>query len=624
MLDLEFPLAFGLLRLCAEGRPDETAAVDLICHALDQGVRVLDTADSYSLGARDMHYGEHLARKAVAEWGGAADTVKILTKAGLTRPKGRWVPNSSPEHLRKTIEGSLRNLGVDSIPTLLLHVRDPRRPFEETLAALAKLQQEGKIQNLGLCNTSVPEILQASRHFSVTMIQNELNVMDRKSATDGVLAYAKMNAIPFLAHRPLGGHGKVTKLAGNRAIKPIVQRHGITPYEAAFAVIANLGKPVIPLLGATRRDSLDSSLRAARIQLDAEDWAALRQRISFAARPQTSALLAPPTSPSDLAPLERGKGPGFEPEVVMVMGIQGAGKSSLVSQYVEAGYIRLNRDLLGGSLADLVPILDDALLHEPRVVLDNTYPTQSSRCSVIRIAHAHGVPVRCKFIATPYHDAMLNVVGRVLDRYDRLPGPDELKSLARTDPNLPPLGALKRWQESFEVPSPAEGFSMIETVPFIRRPQPGTKKALLLDVDGTIRTTQSGEKYPRHPDDVVLLPNRREVLSCWLAEGYALFFVSNQSGISSGKVSQEAVDAAFARTVELLDLPVVEVTYCPHKAFPVTCFCRKPYPGLGVMLTRKHGLDLHELVMVGDRASDGEFARALGATYHEAEAFFQL
>ena len=122
----------------------------------------------------------------------------------------------------------------------------------------------------------------------------------------------------------------------------------------------------------------------------------------------------------------------------------------------------------------------------------------------------------------------------------------------------------------------------------------------------------------------MLLPNRREVLSCWLAEGYALFFVSNQSGISSGKVSQEAVDAAFARTVELLDLPVVEVTYCPHKAFPVTCFCRKPYPGLGVMLTRKHGLDLHELVMVGDRASDGEFARALGATYHEAEAFFQL
>jgi HAD superfamily hydrolase (TIGR01662 family) len=111
-------------------------------------------------------------------------------------------------------------------------------------------------------------------------------------------------------------------------------------------------------------------------------------------------------------------------------------------------------------------------------------------------------------------------------------------------------------------------------------------------------------------------------LQRWVDEGYQLFFVSNQSGVASGKVSQSAVEAAFARTVELLGLPVAETTFCPHPSFPVGCFCRKPLPGLGVYLQQRHGLAPEHLVMVGDMESDRQFAEAIGARFYHTDSFF--
>jgi histidinol-phosphate phosphatase family protein len=182
---------------------------------------------------------------------------------------------------------------------------------------------------------------------------------------------------------------------------------------------------------------------------------------------------------------------------------------------------------------------------------------------------------------------------------------------------------MARWAASFEPPALDEGFSVVEEIPFVRRPgQAGNVKGLLLDVDGTLRTTRSGEIYPRQPGDVQLLPGRREILQHWVDKGYQLFFVSNQSGVASGQVSREAVDACFQKTVELLGLPIVEIAVCPHPAFPAGCFCRKPLPGLGIHLMKKHGLASEHLVMVGDMESDSQFAAALGAKYYKAEEFF--
>jgi HAD superfamily hydrolase (TIGR01662 family) len=621
---LDVPLGLGLLRLSTEGRPSEEDAAGVVRFALDQGVRVLDTADSYALDDRDLHYGERLVRKALDGWEGPRHEVRVVTKAGLARPKGRWVPNGRPEHLRKMVEGSLKALGVERIFLLLLHAADPKTPLEESLGALAALQKEGKIEHLGLCNTSIAEVRQAERHFPVRAIQNELSVMDRNAGLEGLVALCRLLGIPFLAHRPLGGHAKTANLLKNRAVKPIAARHGITPHEAALAALLDLGAPVLPLFGATKTASVESSLRALRVAFDAKDRADLASKITFTATAEALEATAPPVTPAGLRALVSGEGPGDAPEVVVMMGVQGAGKSSEVDRYLARGYARLNRDQLGGDLDGLIPRLGELLAAgQQRVVLDNTYATRVSRYAVIRKAHAHGVPVRCRFLATPIDEAYANVVLRILDRYGKLLGPDELKDLAKDDPNLPPPAAMARWAASFEAPHVDEGFAVVEEIPFVRRVDPRfTGKGLLLDVDGTLRKTKSGEIFPRDPDDVELLPGRREVLQRWLDDGYRLFFVSNQSGIASGTLSKEAAEAAFARTIELLGLPVTEVAYCPHPAFPAGCFCRKPLPGMGVALIQKHQLGRDQLVMVGDMDSDQDFARALGARYVHADAFF--
>lgn len=622
--DLEVPLALGLLRLSTEGRPAEADAIRVIHRALDHGIRVLDLADVYALDEDDLHYSERLAREALAQWSGPKDQVHLVTKAGLARPKGKWRPNATPERLRASVDGSLAALGVEQLFLFLLHVNDPGVPFEDSLTTLAALQRAGKIRHLGLCNVSIAEVRQAQRHFDVTALQCELSVMSRATGKAGLVELAARRGIPLLAHRPLGGHAKVEKLQKNRAMKPLASKHKITPHEAALATLLDLPGPVLPLIGATRAESVDSSLRALRVRLDDADRE-LRKKISFAPSPEALRELEPPVDPATLPALDMNAGPGEQDEVVLVTGIQGAGKSSRVDAYVAAGYARLNRDALGGKLADLLPRLDALLVGgQRRVVLDNTYPTRVSRAGVIQAAHRRGVPVRCVHLTTPPREAMINVVARMLERYDHLPGGDELKELAKSDPNLPPPAALSRYAQCFEPPGADEGFAAIESVPFTRRPAPEdhTGKGLLLDVDGTLRVTASGEIYPRAPDDVRLLPGRREVLQRWIDDGYQLFFISNQSGVASGKLSHDDAAACFARTRALLDLPITEVVFCPHKSFPVGCFCRKPLPGWGVYLTRKYKLAQEHLVMVGDMESDRRFAEAIGARYVDAEAFF--
>ena len=617
-------LGLGLLRLSTEGRPSTEEAIRIVHLALDNGLRLIDTADSYCLDNADFHYGEKLAKVALDSWVGPRDEVRVITKVGLVRPAGKWIPNGAQKHIRQSVDDSLRALATDQLFLLQLHAKDSRVPFEETLSAMAELQKSGKVIHLGLCNVGPAEVRQALRHFKVASVQCELSVLVRKSATDGMLLLTQELGIPFLAHRPLGGYAKVEKLEKNRVLAPLAERHQSTPFEVALAAVLSAGGNVIPLIGATKQSSLLSSIKATQLKLDISDRTALSIKYSFDASPDAAAAISPPTIPSTLPQLVPNQGPGDLPEIVLLMGIQGAGKTDLVQSYVDRGYARLNRDLAGGKVDDLTGQLQQLLMEgQKRVVLDNTYPTRVSRAPVVRLAHAAGVPVRCRFLDTPIEEARINVVHRILDRYERLLGPSDMKELAKVDPNLPPPIALQRWRDSLERPEWDEGFSAVDVIPFARRvSSERTGKGLLLDVDGTLRTTLSGEIYPRHADDVVLLPNRRETLMRWVDNGYSLFFVSNQSGVASGKLSPESADGAFQRTAELLGLPITEIAYCPHPAFPVGCFCRKPLPGMGVYLSRKYKLDSAQLVMVGDMDSDASFAESIGARYYDANDFF--
>jgi HAD superfamily hydrolase (TIGR01662 family) len=325
-------------------------------------------------------------------------------------------------------------------------------------------------------------------------------------------------------------------------------------------------------------------------------------------------------------------------EIVIIMGIQGAGKSTFVNDYITKGYTRFNRDEMGGDLAKLNAKLEQAIKNNQTLfVLDNTYGTKESRKAVIDIAKKYGFQVKCVWMTTKIEDAQFNVTSRVFDRfvayYSDMFSPDRMKMVRELygpsgsknfkDPcNIPSI-ALYAYKKAFEEPSMDEGFTSIEKMPFKRRPmgKDFTKKAIILDYDGTLRETKSGDKYPKSPDDVVLLPNRKETLAKYKKNGYILLGVSNQSGIEKGEVSEETVISCFDKTNKLLgfDIPV---QFCPHHSFPIRCYCRKPLPGLGVYYIKALGLNPSECIMVGDAKTDKTFSQRCGFQFQTPEEFF--
>ncbi len=239
------------------------------------------------------------------------------------------------------------------------------------------------------------------------------------------------------------------------------------------------------------------------------------------------------------------------------------------------------------------------------------------------MARAHGIPVRCRHLTTSTSDAHLNIVSRMMSRYGVPLGPDEMKMFRKADPNLPPPIALQKYAASFERPNLDEGFAAVDEIPFVRRfDETHTEKGLLLDVDGTLRKTISGEFYPRDPHDQEILPARADTLARWVEAGYKLFFISNQGGIAAGQTSHDSVQTGLYHTAKLLGVPITEIVYCPHPSKPLGCFCRKPMPGLGVYLMQRHQLSREHLVMVGDMDTDAECAAAIGASYYDAGDFF--
>jgi len=629
--DAVLPLGLGAMRLATAGHPPVSDGMAIIRRACERGLRLIDTADAYALDERDAHAGERLIRQALASWPSAERAaVVVATKAGLVRPGGRWLPSGRPEHLVASCLESCRALGVDALPLWQLHAKDPRVPFEESLGALADMVLAGHVAQLGLCNVGVDDVWTALRVLpkgSLVSVQNALNPFEARAAV-GVLALTRELGLAFLAHSPLGGHRGTQRIERRPALFTAAERHQTTPQAMTLAYLLDLAPHVIPLFGATRVDSVDGSCAALGLRLGDDDRQELDQAFPELAELRTA------TAPREPPPLEVDgidavssplPPPGDAPEVVMIMGIQGAGKSTLVTPYVQRGYLRLNRDTVGGTLDGLLPRLANALAGpDGRVVLDNTYPLARQRAGVIQVARAAGVPVRLLWLDTSLAEARWNIALRMLARHGRLLGPDEIKVIERDYADTVPPQAQERWLAALETPRLSEGLDQLERRPFVRSlgSQSLGSQALLIDVDGALRVSRAGDLYPREPDDVVLLPGRRQALLPWLKAGYRLFFVGNQSGIQSGRVTRAQTDACFQRTIELLGLPVDDVVYCPHQAFPIGCFCRLPMPGLATQLVVRHGLDQRRLVVVGDLDSDRAFADGIGARHLTAAAFF--
>jgi aryl-alcohol dehydrogenase-like predicted oxidoreductase/histidinol phosphatase-like enzyme/predicted kinase len=604
-------IGMGCMRLSTAADRDEVGAVAVIQAALDAGVRLLDTADAYARDASETGHNERLIARALGSWSGDRRTVVVATKGGMTRPGGLWITDGRARRLADACRASREALGVERIQLYQLHAPDPRTPLATSVRALDELRRDGLIEAIGLCNVTVGQLEEACAIAPIASVQVELGVWCDDAILGGVLGYCVAHDIPVLAHRPLGGERRRARTERDRVLRDIAARHGVTPAEIALAALFDLSDRVTPLPGCTRPETASSIARAASIVLDDEDRDRLAERNP-----------AWPTRRERPTPVGSGETSG---EVVLIMGLAGAGKSTLAARFVADGYHRLNRDEAGGTLRGLVPALERAGGEgAARFVLDNTYVTRKSRAPVIAAARRLGLAARCIYLATSIEDAQINAVIRLIARHGRLLDAEELRGAARGDAGAFGPGAQFRLQRALEPPTLAEGFSHVETVAFERRHAPGhVNRALFVWCDGMLMRSRSGARTPVSADDVDVVEGRGAVLRRYRDEGWQIVGLSWQPEIASGALTQEEAEAVLTRMRERLDVDM-DTMYCPHAAGPPVCWCRKPLPGLAVLAIERHLLDPGRCLFVGDGPQDPGFARRLGFTYRPAAEFFHV
>jgi aryl-alcohol dehydrogenase-like predicted oxidoreductase/histidinol phosphatase-like enzyme/predicted kinase len=615
-------IGLGCMRLSTEPDRDEARSLAVLHAAFDAGVTFFDTADAYCWDDSERGHNERLIATALATWPGDRSRIRVATKGGLTRPGGRWEADGRARHLAASCEASRRALGVDTIHLYQLHAPDPQTPLATSVRALAALKRDGLIDGIGLSNVTVGQIEEARAIAPIDSIQVELSVWHDEHILSGVVEYCVEHRLPLLAYRPLGGPARRYRTMADPALVEVAERHRATPAEIALAWLLNVSDLVVPLPGATTVETVRSIARAAAVTLTGDDRALLEQRFPSARSPRQPRL-GVQAAPS------RADG-----EVVLVMGLPGAGKSRLAQGLTAQGYHRLNRDIAGGTLKDLLPALDAALASGvSRIVLDNTYVSRKSRAEVLRAASARGFPVRCIWLSTPVEEAQTNAVSRIVSRYGFLPDEAALRKLARRDPAAFLPAVQFRYQRELEPPHPSEGFSCIDVVPFERQTDSSsTGRAVIVWCDGLLLRSKSGRRSPFAPDDVEVVAERGAILRQYREDGWRVLGLSWQPGIAEGTHTSEGVRAIFARMNELLEETPprrsggpgldIDVEFCPHAAGPPRCWCRKPLPGLGVLFAHRYRLDPGRCIYVGAGPQDPGFARRLGFEYRDAADFF--
>jgi len=600
----------GAMRLSTERDRDEARAIDVLHAACDAGITFIDTADAYCWDERDAHHNERLIARALASWPGDRSRIAVATKGGLTRPRGEWVVDGRGSHLIAACAASRRALGVERLDLYQLHTPDPRTPLSTSVRALASLKRDGLVDRVGLCNVTVGQIEEARRITEIAAVQVELSVWHDDNVLSGVAAYCITNGIRLIAHRPLGGPQRRRRTQSDPVLIEVAARHGVTPFDVALAWLKDLSDAIVPIPGPSRVETARSLARFHQVQLTDQDRAQLDERFPHGEwlRRARAGAGGHTSSASRHAPDAPDAG-----EVVLIMGLPGAGKSTAARAFVDRGYARLNRDDDGGSLRDLLPALDRLIdAGTSRIVLDNTYVSRKSRASLIQSAAKRGLPVRCLWLSTSVEDAQVNAASRMVGKFGRLLEPEEMRQTVKHDVSAFGPAVQFRYQRELEPPHPSEGFSHIETIPFDRtRDASLTNRAVIVWCDGVLSDAGARPFKDRDTD----------VLGRYAAEGWRILGLGWQPGIADETVTRDQVDAGYARMQEELGV-AMDILYCPHGAGPPRCWCRKPLPGLGVVFIQRYQLDPSQCVYVGAGPQDPGFARRLGFQYRDAADFF--
>ena len=285
-------IGLGLMSMSGTyGKSDDAASVAVIHRALDLGVDFLDSSDMYGWG----HNEELLGRALAGRRRGAI----IATKFGQVKSAdgGGNLVDGSAAYVRTACEASLRRLGVETIDLYYQHRVDPKVPIEETVGAMARLREEGKIRALGLCETAPATLRRAHAVHPIAALQTEYSLWTR-DPEQGVLDTCRELGIAFVAYSPIGR----SLLAGGverhedipaddrrrqhprfqganlehnarlvRSLAEIARRKGATPAQLALAWLLARGRDIVPIPGTKRIDRLEENLGALRVRLEPDD-----------------------------------------------------------------------------------------------------------------------------------------------------------------------------------------------------------------------------------------------------------------------------------------------------------------------------------------------------------------
>jgi aryl-alcohol dehydrogenase-like predicted oxidoreductase len=540
-------VALGCMRLSTDADRDTDRSFAAIAAALDAGVRFFDTARAYGLGEADLGHNERLLASAVGD-----HDVRIATKGGMSRAAGMWHPDGRARVLREDAEASVVALG--RAPDLwLLHAPDPRTPWATSVRAMAAILRDGHARAVGVCNVTRAQLEEALDLVPIAAVSVALGPFDDAALRGGVVELCASRGVAVLAHAPLGGPARAGKLAADPVLAALAAERGASAVDVALAWLRTLGPEVVPVVGARRPET--ARALATELALDDDARARLAERFpsQVFARPR-----ARPSISSD-------------GEVVLVMGVPGAGKTRAAAEWTARGYHRLNRDDRGGDLRGLARDLDAVLASGARrAVLDNTYVTRASRAEAIEVAHRHGVAVRGVWLDTPPAQAQVNLCTRMIDAVGALPEPEALRR-SRTPGVMPPTQHMRVCRQ-VELPRLDEGFAAIDVVPFARHADPSLSPGRVI----ALGAMAPGDAVPT-------------LAIAWRPAG-------------------EPVD----------DIAGADMGICSHPGGPPTCWCRPPLPGLVVAWARRRSVDLARLTVVGPAPTFRTLAAAFGASYREA------
>ncbi|WP_078891812.1 aldo/keto reductase [Streptomyces sp. NRRL S-350] len=271
------PIGLGAMPLSVEGRPDADRAVATVHAALDAGITLIDTADSYHWHADEYGHNEELIARALASYGPDADRVLVATKGGRGRPgDGSWTVNGDPAHLKRACEGSLRRLGVEAIGLYQQHHPDRDVPYADSLGAIRELYEEGKIRAAGISNVDVAQVRLAREILgeALVSVQNEYSPAVRTHQP--VLDLCTELGLAFLPWSPLGGIGRSAELGGAGVeFAAIAAERGVSPQRVALAWLLAASPVTIPIPGSSRPETIRDSAAAAELVLSRDEMARL-------------------------------------------------------------------------------------------------------------------------------------------------------------------------------------------------------------------------------------------------------------------------------------------------------------------------------------------------------------